>query len=127
MLETISIFLNLPKLELPGYDISWRMFCVHLRRKYILMLLDRMSYKHQLSLPSLLCGACQVALVVKTPPANAGDVRDIGLTIGLRRSPESAWQPTQVFLAGEFHDRGAWQATVHRATQSTTQSRRWLK
>ena len=100
---------------------------MHLRRKCILMLLDRMSYKCQLRLPSLLCGASQVALVVKKPPANAGDVRDIGLTIGLGRSPESAWQPTQIFLAGEFHDRGAWQATVHRAIQSTIQGRRWLK
>ena len=92
------------------------------------MLLDRMSYKYQLSLPSLLCAVSQVALVVKKkPPANAGDVRDKCLTVGLGRSPKSAWQPTQVFLAGEFHDREAWQATVHRATQNTTQSRRWLK
>jgi len=41
-----------------------------------------------------------VALVVKNPPANAGDIRDLGLTpvkiakILWRR----AWQPTAVFL-----------------------------
>ena len=29
----------------------------------------------------------QVALVVKNPPANAGDVRDVGLIPGLARSP----------------------------------------
>ena len=32
--------------------------------------------------------ASQVALVVKNPPANAGDVRDVGLIPGLGRSPE---------------------------------------
>ena len=31
-------------------------------------------------------GASQVALVVKNPPANAGDVRDLGLIPGLGRS-----------------------------------------
>ena len=29
----------------------------------------------------------QVVLVVKNPPANAGDIRDVGLTPGSRRSP----------------------------------------
>ena len=29
----------------------------------------------------------QVALVVKNPPANAGDIRDIGSIPGWRRSP----------------------------------------
>ena len=32
-------------------------------------------------------GASQVALVVKNPPANAGDVRDTGSIPGLGRSP----------------------------------------
>ena len=32
-------------------------------------------------------GSSQVALVVKNPPANAGDVRDMGLIPGSRRSP----------------------------------------
>ena len=32
-------------------------------------------------------GASQVALVVKNPHANAGDIRDTGLIPGLRRSP----------------------------------------
>ena len=32
-------------------------------------------------------GASQVALVVKNPPANTGDVRDMGLIPGLGRSP----------------------------------------
>ena len=32
-------------------------------------------------------GASQVALVVENPPANAGDIRDMGLIPGLGRSP----------------------------------------
>ena len=32
-------------------------------------------------------GASQVALVVKNPPVNAGDVRDVGLIPGLGRFP----------------------------------------
>ena len=46
--------------------------------------------------------ASQVALVVKNPPANAGDVGSIP---GLERSP---WRrerlPTPIFLPGEFHE-----------------------
>ena len=40
--------------------------------------------------------------MVKNPPANAGDIRDVGLIPGLRKSP-GAWQPTPVFLPGESH------------------------
>ena len=43
-------------------------------------------------------GASQVALVVKNPPASAGEVRDLDL-IPWRR----AWQPTPVSLPGESH------------------------
>ena len=31
--------------------------------------------------------ASQVVLVVKNPPANAGDIRDVGSVLGLGRSP----------------------------------------
>ena len=34
----------------------------------------------------------------KNPPASAGDIRDMGLILGLGRR---AWQPTSVFLPGE--------------------------
>ena len=41
-------------------------------------------------------------LVIKNPPANAGDIRDVGSIPGLRRFPwRRAWQPTPVFLPGE--------------------------
>ena len=48
--------------------------------------------------------ASQVELVVKNPPANAGDLKDVGSipvsgTIPWRR----AWQPTPVFLPGESY------------------------
>ena len=43
-----------------------------------------------------------MALVVKSLPANAGDIRDVGLIPGLGRFPwRRAWQPTPVFLPGE--------------------------
>ena len=32
-------------------------------------------------------GASQVALMIKNPPANAGDIRDMGLIPGSGRSP----------------------------------------
>ena len=49
-------------------------------------------------------GSSQVALVVKNPPANAGDVRDTGLIPGLGNSPwRRKRQPTPVFLPEESH------------------------
>ena len=43
-------------------------------------------------------------LVVKNPPANAGDTGDVGLISGSGRFPwRRKWQPTQVFLPGKFH------------------------
>ena len=48
--------------------------------------------------------ASQVVLVVKNLAVNAGDVRDMGSIPGLGSSPwKRAWQPTPVFLPGEFH------------------------
>ena len=45
-----------------------------------------------------------MALVVKNPIANAGDVRDVGLIPAVGRIPwRRTWQPTPVFLPGESH------------------------
>ena len=45
-----------------------------------------------------------VALVVKNPPANAGDVRAVGSVPGLGRSPGGGHrQLTPAFLPGESH------------------------
>ena len=41
-----------------------------------------------LGLNTTVIGVSQVVLVVKNPPANAGDMRDAGLITGLGRSPE---------------------------------------
>ena len=45
-----------------------------------------------------------MALEVKNPPANAGNIGDMGLIPGSGRFPwRRAWQPTPVFLPGETH------------------------
>ena len=63
--------------------------------------------------------ASQVALVVKNPLANAGDIRDAGLIPGLRRSPgEGNSSPLQYSCLENSMDRGAWWATVHGAIKS---------
>ena len=49
-------------------------------------------------------GPSQVALVVKNPPANAGDNKRHSFNPWVRKIPwRRAWQPTLVFLPGEFH------------------------
>ena len=51
-----------------------------------------------------LLGVSQVVLVVKNPPANAGNTRDCGFNPWIRKIPwRRAWQSTQVFLPGESH------------------------
>ena len=67
--------------------------------------------------------ASQVVLVVKNPPANAGDA---GLIRRLRRSPgEGSSNSLQFSCLGHPTDRGNWWATVHRVTKSWTQLK-WL-
>ena len=54
--------------------------------------------------------ASQVALVVKNPPANVGDIRDESSIPGRGRSPGGrAWQPTPVFFPAESH---GWRSLV---------------
>ena len=65
--------------------------------------------------------AFKVALVVKSPPANVGDARDMGLIPGLGRSPGGQYaNPLQCSCLENSMDRGAWQAIVHRAAKSQT-------
>ena len=43
--------------------------------------------------------------MVKNPPANAGDIRDVGSIPGSGRFPwKRRWQPTPVFLLEESHE-----------------------
>ena len=63
--------------------------------------------------------ASQVALVVKNPPANAGDVRDLGLIPGLGRFPGGGHdKPLQYSCLENPLDRGAWWTIVHRVAWS---------
>ena len=67
--------------------------------------------------------ASQVALMVKNPPTNAGDLRDIGSIPESGRSPgEGNGNPLQYSYLGNPMDRGAWQALVHGVEKSQT----WL-
>jgi len=59
-------------------------------------------------------GASQVALVVKNPPANAGDIRELGSIPGLGRFLGGGHgNPIQYSCLENPTDRGAWWATVH--------------
>ena len=65
--------------------------------------------------------ASQVVLVVKYPPANVGDVRDVSLIPGLGRSPGAGHgNPVQYSCLENLVKRGAWQAAVHGVTKSPT-------
>ena len=65
--------------------------------------------------------ASQVALVVKNPPANAGDIRDMDSIPGLERSPGGGHgNPLQYYCLENPMDTGAWLAMVHRVAKSWT-------
>ena len=60
--------------------------------------------------------------MVKKPPANAGDARDMDSNPGLRRSPGVGnGNPLQYSCLEDSMDRGTSQATVHRVTKCQTQ------
>jgi len=59
--------------------------------------------------------------MVKNLPANTGDIRDAGLIPGSGRSPGGGHGNTLQYSCLENPmDRGAWQATIHRAAKSWT-------
>ena len=58
---------------------------------------------------------------VKNPPANAGDIRDVGSIPRLGRSPgEGNSNPVQYSCLGNPMDRGAWWTTAHGVAKSWT-------
>ena len=65
--------------------------------------------------------ASQMALVVKNPPANAGDIRDVGWIPGLGKYPgEGHGNLLQYPCLENPMDRGTWWAVVYRAAQGQT-------
>ena len=66
-------------------------------------------------------GAFQAVLVIKNPPANAGDSRNMDLIPGSGRFPrEGHSNPFQYSYLGNPMDRGSWYAKVHGVTKSQT-------
>ena len=64
-------------------------------------------------------GASQVALVVKNPPANAGDIRELGSIPGLGRFLGGGYgNPLQYSCLEKPMDRGAWRATISGVSES---------
>ena len=60
-----------------------------------------------------------MVLVVKNPPDNRGDVRDMGSVPGLGMFPGGGHgNPLQYSCLESFMDREAWQATVDRVSLS---------
>ena len=59
--------------------------------------------------------------MVKNPPANAGDLRDVGLIPGLERSPGGGnGNPLKYSCLENPTDGGNWRASVHGIPKSQT-------
>ena len=57
---------------------------------------------------------CQVALAVKNPPDNAGDVRDVSSVLGWGRSPGGGHRNPLLYSSLEnLMDRGAWRGGAY--------------
>ena len=69
----------------------------------------------------MMSGLLRKALVIKNPPANVGDIRDVGLIPGSGRPPGGGHSnPLQYSCLENPMERGTWQAIVHRVTKSWT-------
>ena len=81
--------------------------------------IGRLKWLSTHSTAQLLNRTSQVALVVKSLPAKAGDFRDAGSTPGSGRSPGGGHAtPLQSSCLEDLMDRGAWRVAVHRVTES---------
>ena len=66
------------------------------------------------SFPHIAINVFPGGAVVKNPPGNAGDARDVGSISRSGRSPgEGNGNPLQYSCLGNLMDRGAWWATAH--------------
>ena len=78
--------------------------------------------------PSCICGGASFpgGTSGKESTCQCRRLRRCGFDSWVRKDPLwRKWQPIPVFLPGEFHDRGAWWATVHRVAKSQTRLN-WL-
>ena len=65
--------------------------------------------------------------MVKNPPTNAGDIRDVGSIPGLGRCPGGGHgNPFQYSYLENPMDREAWQVTIHRVSKSRTRLKLYL-
>ena len=63
--------------------------------------------------------------MIKNPPANSGDIRDVDLIPGSGRSPGGGHgNPLQYSRLEKPMDRGDWEATDHKVAKSWTQLKR---
>ena len=61
-----------------------------------------------------------MVLVLKNPPGNAGDIRDVGLIPGLGRSSGGGrGNPLQYSCLENPLDRGDWRAIVHKVSKES--------
>ena len=107
-------------LLLPWYLVS---HSTNLQLESILELTSFSNYPLFILLPfnPFTSWSSQAVLVVKSRPANAGDLRDVSLIPGLRRSPGGGQHNAlQYFCLENPMDRGAWRATVHGLAKSWT-------
>ena len=64
--------------------------------------------------------ASQVTLVVKNPPANAGDIRDMGSILGLYKSPEGGYgNPLQYSCLENPHGQRSLIDGLHKESDTT--------
>ena len=88
--------------------------CGNLLEIQNLQALAKMNQNLQFSKIHMSYGASQVVLMVKNPPANAGDARDLGSIPGSERVPGGGHgNPLQYSRLENLMDREPWWATVY--------------
>ena len=112
IISNSGIFVSFPNLFFSFYMVLYLVYWVFNSLLYV-----SNHFKHTYS-P---WWASQGALMVKNPPANAGDIRDVGSIPGSGKSlGEGNGNPLQYPFQENSMDGGAWQATVHGVAKSQT-------
>ena len=111
------------KLSSGCYSLSWIPLSLVFRCLKELLQGQMQLWPFQVIWLIILVWASQVALVVKNPPTNAGDIRDSGSIPRSGRSPGGG-KPLQYSCLEKPTDRGAWRGTVRRVTKSQTRLKR---